>query len=87
MVARNAHVEVAGDGDDSVQMPAELAADMVQVHAHPSEQEHGLHMMMGAALVIGFVLMLLLDQLSQHSHSHPQHGAGGELCPLSSCSV
>ena len=86
VVARNAHVEVAGDGDDSLHKPAELAADMVQVHAHP-EQGHDLHMMMGAALVIGFVLMLLLDQLSQHSHSHPQHGAGGELCTLSSCAV
>jgi len=84
MVARN--VEVTGDGDKSAHIPAELPDDMVQVHAHP-EQAHDLHMMMGAALVIGFVLMLLLDQLSQHSHSHPQHGAGGELCKLTSCTV
>ena len=50
---------------------------MTQPHSHPKE-EPDVHMMMGAALVAGFVVMLLIDQLWKHNHSHLQHGAGGE---------
>lgn len=77
--SHNAHVEVVADGDDSVHVLPEKTADMAQPHYEPD-----MHMMMGAALVGGFVLMLLIDQLWKHSHSHPQHGTGGELCMLTS---
>ena len=83
VLTHSAHMEVAADLDDSSHVLAENAADIVQPHTHP-KQEPDVHMMMGAALVAGFVVMLLIDQLWKHSHSHSQHGAGGELYTLSS---
>lgn len=83
VVTHSAHMEVAADIDDSSHVLAENAADVVQPHTHP-KQESDVHMMMGAALVAGFVVMLLIDQLWKHSHSHSQHGPGGELYSLSS---
>lgn len=76
-IITSAHLEGAVDSDTSEHDLGENAADVAQPYSHPVE-ELDVHMMMGAALVIGFVVMLLIDQLGKHNHSHSQHGTGGE---------
>ena len=47
-------------------------------HEHEHDHEHGteLHSFIGVSLVLGFVFMLLVDQLSGGGHSH---NGGGQL--------
>ena len=79
LTTHSAQAEGRLDGDSSKHVQDEGAAEVVLPHSHAME-EPDVHMMMGAALVVGFVVMLLIDQLWKHSHSHSQHGTGGEWC-------
>ncbi|XP_013380707.1 zinc transporter ZIP9-like [Lingula anatina] len=57
-----------------LQEVAQVAADKHAEHTHSEEHEHShgmeMHSLIGVALVLGFVFMLLVDQLGSGGHSH-----------------
>ncbi|XP_071790778.1 zinc transporter ZIP9-like [Asterias amurensis] len=74
---------VAPDGQALVAQPAEgnppEANGDAHHHSHGKSNEEELHYVIGVSLVLGFVFMLLVDQIGgSHAHSHSQMSGEGE---------
>jgi len=71
----------AGVGADAVaggDSKEQIKLDVAGTHQHENESVVELHSWIGVALVLGFVFMLLVDQIGGHMHSH-----GGSAEPAS----
>jgi zinc transporter 9 len=81
--AREAIAVVKKAADDLVKASGPVQASVQHEHEHGHHHEHSteMHTWIGVSLVLGFVFMLLVDQLSGGSHSHSpsdsEVGAGG----------
>ncbi len=68
----NVAVELSGEAEHAHGSGPEDAAHAAQAHATEHGHSHGaeLHTYIGVSLVLGFIFMLLVDQLSGGGHVH-----------------